>query len=92
MLSNTTFDKTNSVKQSLFTQAMGIGNMRIAPVKIGMQNNKFNSSKPVPFAKKSSMGSSVRGGQRSSIVMSASKNDKLFQINNGGANFNKLGN
>jgi len=43
MLSNQTFDKTHSVKQSLFTQAMGAGTMRMAPAKIGIQQNKFST-------------------------------------------------
>jgi hypothetical protein len=81
MLSNQTFDKTHSLTQSLFTQAMGAGTMRMAPVKIGIQQNKFSSAKPQVVASKSSMGSSLtslRAGQKSSVVMSASKNDNIF--------------
>ena len=63
MLSNQTFDKTNSVKQSLFTKAMGTATMRMAPAKIGMQQNKFSTAKPLPVTQKSSKGPSQRAGQ-----------------------------
>ena len=92
MLSNQTFDKTHSVKQSLFTQAMGAGTMRMAPAKIGMQQNKFSTVKSLPAASKSSTASSLRAGQKTSIIMSASKNDNMFQINSSGSDFYKFDN